>query len=216
MTAVLTFDSLQNDVIEWLERNIGGRNDETFRNQLPALINNAERRIATELKIQGFLVAVTSFTVPGKSVYAKPDSWRETVSLNIGGGPNKSRREPIMARSYEYVRACWPDESETGFPEMYADYNAAHWLLAPTPDEAYPYEVLYYEQLPLLSLSNQTNWATENLPRLVLLATLLEAAKFLRDPSEAARQADYDREAAMVNGEDLSKIFDRMAVRKKA
>lgn len=52
--------------------------------QIPRLINNSERKIATELKILGFLVPTNLNLVKGQAVYEKPDRWRETVSLNFG------------------------------------------------------------------------------------------------------------------------------------
>ena len=87
----------------------------------------------------------------------------------------------------------------------------------PTPDEDYPFEVLYYELPPLLSDIIQSNWISEYAPELLLYATLLEATPFLKnDERIQVWQAMYDRSAAMLNGEDLKKILDRSTVRKEA
>ncbi|MEN9935987.1 MAG: hypothetical protein RLZZ387_2566, partial [Chloroflexota bacterium] len=108
------------------------------------------------------------------------------------------------------------DESETGEPIFYGEYDYTHWLIAPTPDEAYPFEVLYYELPPLLDESIQTNWLTEYASQLLLYGTLLEATPFLKNDERIATwQAYYDRAAAMLNGEDLAKILDRAATRKE-
>lgn len=217
MSTTMTFETLQADIRRYLERGGSLASDPTVTEQLPSLINLAEQRIATELKIQGFINVVASFMVAGQSVYQKPDRWKSTVSINVGLGAGFTQRSPVFPRSYEYVRAYWPNESETGTPEVYADYNATHWIFAGTPSEAYPFEVLYYELLPLLSDSVQSNWATDNAPRLLLYAALLETALFIKNVDGVATwQGMYDREAAMVNGEDISKIFDRAAARKEA
>ena len=90
-------------------------------------------------------------------------------------------------------------------------------MIAPTPNSNYPVEVLYYELPPLLSDEVQTNWITERVPQLLLYATLLEAAPFLKnDERIQVWQAMYDRTAGMVNGEDLARMIDRAAVRKEA
>jgi len=185
--------------------------------QIPRLINLAERRIARELKIQGFINVVSGTLQTGVSVYAKPDRWRDTVSINIGTGTNNNTRKVVFARAYEYLLSYWPDRTATDQPEYYSDYDYSHWLYAPTPDADYPFEVLYYELPPLLDDAVQTNWLTEYAPQLLLYGTLLEATPFLKnDERIPVWQNMYDRAAAMLNGEDLAKILDRASVRKEA
>lgn len=217
MATTMTFETLKQDVRRYLERGATYASDPVVFEQIPRLINLAERRIARELKIQGFIVAVTGTMVPGQSVYAKPDRWRDTVSVNIGTGANLANRTFLFTRDYEYCRSYWPNESETETPVFYADYDYTHWLIAPTPDQAYPFEILYYELPPLLDDSIQTNWLTEYAPQLLLYGALLEATPFLKNDERIPTwQQFYDRAAAMLNGEDLAKILDRSAVRKEA
>ena len=217
MATVMTFTTLQEDVRRYLERGATYASDPVVYEQIPRLINLAERRISRELKIQGFINVVTGTLVVGQSVYSKPDRWRDTVSINIGTGANSNSRKVLYARAYEYLLSYWPDRSETDEPLFYADYDFTHWLFAPTPDVAYPFEVLYYELPPLLDDVVQTNWLTEYAPQLLLYATLLEATPFLKnDERITVWQNMYDRAAAMLNGEDLNKILDRSAVRKEA
>jgi hypothetical protein len=217
MATTTTFTTLKEDVQRYLERGATMSTDPVMVEQLPRLINLAERRIARELKVQGFINVVTGTLVPGQSVYPKPDRWRDTVSVNIGTGAGSNTRKQLFTRAYEYVRQYWPDESATGEPVFYADYDYTHWLFAPSPDAAYPFEILYYELPPLLDENVQTNWLTEFAPQLLLYGTLLEATPFLKnDERIQVWQAMYDRSAAMLNGEDLAKVLDRNAVRKEA
>ena len=217
MATTMTFETLKQDVQRYLERGATLASDPIVYEQIPRLINLAERRIARELKVQGFIAVVTDTMVPGQSVYPKPDRWRDTVSVNIGTGTNNANRQTLFTRDYEYMRSYWPNESETGTPIFYSDYNYDNWLVAPTPDAAYPFEVLYYELPPLLDDSTQTNWLTEYAPQLLLYGTLLEATPFLKNDERIGTwQQYYDRAAAMLNGEDLAKILDRSATRKEA
>lgn len=217
MATTTTFTTLKEDVQRYLERGATMSTDPVMVEQLPRLINLAERRIARELKVQGFINVVTGTLTPGQSVYPKPDRWRDTVSVNIGTGAGSNTRKQIYARGYEYARQYWPDESATGEPVFYADYDYTHWLFAPSPDAAYPFEILYYELPPLLDENVQTNWLTEFAPQLLLYGTLLEATPFLKnDERIQVWQTMYDRSAAMLNGEDLAKVLDRNAVRKEA
>lgn len=222
MTA-LTYTSLQADLQNYLER--GSPKDVIVFNQIPRLITLAEKAIATAIKVQGFLVPVTANFQAGVSVYAKPNRWRETVSMFYGikstpAAINKNKRVPIFPRSYEYCRTYWPDASITdpeNPPQFYADWDYQHWLIAPTPVEAQPWEINYYQLPPLLSDTNQTNWLTEYAPNMLLYRALLEATPFLKNDDRIPTwQAMYQEQLATVNQQDLSKVADREAVRSTA
>jgi hypothetical protein len=216
MATTTTFASLKQDMERYLERG-SGASDPRMTEQIPRLINLAERRIARELKIQGFINPVVSSLLPGQTVYAKPDRWRDTISMSVGLGPDHKKRTPLFARSYEYLRTYWPDESERGIPQFYADYDYSHWLIMPTPDAGYPLEVMQYELPILLDQENQSNWLTDYAPQALLYASLLEASPFLKNDERIATwQGLYDRSIAALNSEDLDKIIDRSATRKEA
>ena len=210
MSYSMTYDSLLVDVRRYLERGFTQASDQIVYDQLPRLITLGERRIARELKIEGFIRPVTTPLAVGVSTYMKPDRWRDTVSMTVDG-------TPIFARSYEYCRSYWPDEAETGAPQFYADYDYQYWLITPTPDAAYNLEILYYEQPPLLGDDLQTNWLTQYAPDVLLYATLLEATPFLKnDERVGVWQSMYDRAAKALSGEDLGRIMDRSANRSEA
>ena len=217
MATTMTFTTLQEDVRRYLERGNSYASDPVVYEQIPRLINLAERRISRELKIQGFINVVTGTLAVGQAVYPKPDRWRDTVSVNIGTGAQNNTRKVVFSRAYEYLLSYWPDRTATEEPIFYSDYDYSHWLIAPTPDAEYPFEILYYEIPPLLDDVVQTNWLTEYAPQLLLYGSLLEATPFLKnDERIPVWQSMYDRAAAMLNGEDLAKILDRSAVRKEA
>lgn len=213
MATNTTFATLQEDVRNYLERG-SATTDPVVYAQIPRLINLAERRMARELKVQGFISSVTQTMTAGQAVYSKPDRWRDTVSINVYDATSRS---PVFPRSYEYIRAYAPVTAATGTPEFYADYDYEHWLFAPAPATAVSMEVLYYALPPLLDDTNQSNWLTDYAPEALLYATLMEAALFLKDDTRLATfQSMYDRAAGMLNGEDLAKIVDRSSMRKEA
>jgi hypothetical protein len=213
----MTFNELQTDIQNYLERGASAAVDPIVYQQIPRLITLAERRIIADLKIEGFIVAVTTTLETGVSVYPKPDRWRTTISLNFGAGANNTVRTPIFPRSYEYVRNYWPDESQTDQPKFYADYNYNNWIICPTPDQNYPIEILYYELPALLSDSNQTNWITEYAPQLILYGALLEATPFLKNDERIPVWKQFYSEAVnAINQEDLKRIVDRSTTRAEA
>jgi len=210
MSYTMTYDSLLEDIRRYLERGFTQASDQIVFDQLPRLVTLAERRIARELKIEGFIRAITTPLSIGVSTYLKPDRWRDTISMTVDG-------TPIQTRSYEYLRNYWPNEAQTASPQFYADYDYANWLIAPTPNAASTLEILYYEQPALLGPNLQSNWLTDYAPELVLYASLLEATPFLKNDERVQLwQSLYDRCAQAFNGQDLGRILDRAAQRSEA
>jgi hypothetical protein len=217
MPQAMTFNGLRDDVRNYLERGASLATDPIVYEQIPKLINLAERRIARDIKIQGFQNVVTTVMQTGVCVMAKPDRWRETVSINIGTGATNDYRKTLFTRSYEYCRTYWPDQVEVGEPEFYADYDYRHWLFAATPDENYPVEIVYYELPPLLDTAQQQNWLTDYAPNALLYGTLLEATPFLKnDERIPIWQSFYDMSISSLNTEDMKKIVDRSTQRTEA
>ena len=203
----MTYDSLLVDVRRYLERGFTAESDAIVYEQLPRLIAMGERRISRELKIEGFIRAVTTPLIAGVSVYDKPDRWRDTISMTVDGSP-------IYARAYEFCKAYWPNPSQLAAPAYYAEYDYHHWLITPTPDAEATLEVIYYEQPRFLGEDFQTNWITEYAPDVLLYATLLEAAPFLKNDERIVTwQQMYDRAAQALDGEDLKRILDRSSNR---
>ena len=211
MTATLTYNSLVQLVQTYCDRT-----DDPFVSTIPTFIANAEARLARELKVLGFLKAVTSTFTPGTAILAKPALWRETVSFNVGSGTGGNTRNTIVPRTYEYLRTYWPDPSQTGQPKYYCDYDYTHWLVSPTPGIdpvtglAYPFEVLYYELVEPLDANNQTNFLTDYAPDMLLFAVLLETAPFLKDDERIQTwQARYDRCLQAEVQANVRRVVDR-------
>lgn len=180
MPTAMTFNSLQVDLRRYLER--GTPSDTEVFEQLPSLINLAERDLATKLKILGNKISVTASMVAGTSVYPKPNRWRETTSINFGVDVSPlQKRTPLYPRSLEYCRFYWPNSEERAEPEFYADYDYQHWLIVPTPVAAYPFEVLFWQLLPLLDAANQQNYWTDYAPQALLYAALVQATPYLKN-----------------------------------
>ena len=87
MSTSTTFTTLLEDARRYLERGFTAESDPVVYEQLPRLITQAQRRIARELKIQGFIRAVSTPLSIGVAVYLKPDRWRDTVSMSVNGKP---------------------------------------------------------------------------------------------------------------------------------
>jgi hypothetical protein len=210
MATSTTYTSLLDDLRRYLERGFNQESDAIVFEQLPRLISLAERRIAREMKLQGFIRVVESQLQVGQPFYQKPDRWRETISITVNGSP-------IYARSYEFCKAYWPDSSAKDVPAYYADVDYTRWFIVPTPVSAQSFEVAYYEQPEFLCEETQTNFLTEYTPDLLLYASLLEASPFLKNDSRIQTwTALYDRAAQALAIENRSRILDRASTRENA
>ena len=205
VAAVMTYDSLVENVQSYLERNDAG----TLA-KIPLFIMLAEQIIASQIKFLGNLSVNTSTMTIGQATIDKPARWHKTVSMNITVA---GQRQPVLLRKYEYLREYWPDPTATDIPQFYCDYDYTHWLVAPTPAVAYNFEVLYYERIQPLDSSNQTNWFTTYAPQALLYGSLLQAMPFLKnDTRTPIWQAQYQQIMDTLVAEDKLRIADRQAI----
>jgi hypothetical protein len=200
----MTYDSLNTMVLQYLERS-----DAAVVEAIPTFITLAEFEIAQQIKTLGQMQVVTSNMTIGNPVIQKPARWRKTVSMEVSLNSSKS---PVLLRKYEYLKLYTPNATTTGLPLFYADYDYDHWLVAPTPDQAYSFEVLYYERIAPLSSANQTNWITQNAPNAMLFGTLLQAMPFLKNDARQIFQQKYQEALAALKAEDVTRVGDRQAI----
>ena len=201
---VMTYDSLTSTVLQYLERS-----DPAVVAAIPTFITLCEFEIAQEIKTLGQLTVANSTVTPSEPTLAKPARWRKTVSMSINNG---TTMEPVFLRKFEYLKNDRPNVTQTGLPKYYADTDYEHWYLAPTPDQAYTFEVLYYERIAPLSSTNQTNWLTQYAPNAMLYGTLLQAMPFLKNDARAIFQQKYTEAITALKTEDVARVGYRSAI----
>jgi hypothetical protein len=203
--SVMTYTSLVENIQSYLERD-----DTATVDKIPLFIMLAEQIIASQIKFLGNLTVNTSTMTASTSIIDKPARWHKTVSMNI---TVSGERQPVLLRKYEYLREYWPNATSTGTPVFYSDYDYTHWLVAPTPDAAYAFEVLYYERIQPLDSANQTNWFTIYAPQALLYGSLLQAMPFLKNDERMTMwKANYDQIMQTLMAEDKLRIADRQAI----
>jgi hypothetical protein len=200
----MTYDSLTSTVLQYLERR-----DRAVVDAVPTFITLAEFEIAEQIKTLGQLQVAESTMLADNATLQKPARWRKTVSMSV---TVNGKKQPVLLRKYEYLKNYWPDSNQTDVPLYYADTDWDHWFIAPTPDQDYEFEVLYYERIAPLSSTNQTNWLTQNAPNAMLFGTLLQAMPFLKNDQRQIFQQKYTEAMQTLKGEDVSRVGDRQAV----
>lgn len=202
--AVMTYDSLVTDIIGYAER----YDDTSFAAQVPRFVMLAENRIASEVRGLGLLKIVSGSLTSSDPELAKPSRWRETASFRITSGTSQVT---LFERSHEYCRYYWPNTATTGTPRYYSDYGYEHFFIVPSPSSAFVFELMYYERPEPLSALQETSWTTQYAPQLILYASLLEAALYLKYDSDtlARYQGFYAQAVAAVGAEAKRRAFDR-------
>jgi hypothetical protein len=202
---VLTYDSLTQSVLQYLERS-----DPAVVAFIPTAITMAEFEIAQNIKTLGQMEVADSTMTPNNPIIAKPARWRKTVSMTV---TTPTGKQPVYLRKLEYLNNYWPNVTATDTPLFYADYDADHWFIAPTPSSAFPFEALCYTRLQPLDSANQTNWLTQNAPNAMLFGTLKQTAPFLKDDARLAVWSGlFDAALAALKTEDQLRIGDRQAI----
>ena len=160
---VMTYTKLISDVLSYSERN-----DEAFINQIPRFILLAEKTIASEFKTLWEINVARTTLLQEQETIQKPARWRETISITVN---NLS----MYVRSAEMVK-YYGSQLPAGRPQYWCDYDYNNILVAPTPDQTYTFELTYFEQAPPLSIENEENLLTREVPQLLLFGTMVQAA----------------------------------------
>lgn len=208
----MTYNSLVADIQSYLQRV-----DAATIAKIPTFIFLAEQKASNEIESLGLVQFVNGQFVAGVNggaVIAKPGRWRRTISFNFGQGENNEERVVLLPMDYEVLLQYWPNRNELGVPEFYSDYNFTHWLVAPTPNDTYPFEIAYLELPQPLSVNVQTNWLTNYAPHVLLYGSLLQAQGFVRNPEMMPIwKAAYDEGVATLNRQEKMRINDRTTKR---
>lgn len=214
MAFALTYSTLTTNIMNYLERT-----DAATLDTIPMFILLAQDRINKECKTLGLEVYVTGIFTPSQSVIQKPAGWKNTLTFNIGSEPNAplaNTRNQLLQRSYEYCRLYWPDDTQTSIPLFFADYGYNNWLITPTPDQAYPFEIAYMSFVQPIDNTNQTNWLTQYAPEVLFYACMLEAMIYLKNDERIQYwQGFYQDALGKLDIEDKMRYTDRYSDREK-
>jgi len=208
---IYTYSTLLEKIPEYLERT-----DTKFLENIPVFIKNAQDRIGQDLKNIGLVTYLVGNFQAGLGVYQKPSKWLNTMSINFGSGEGNNTAKFLQLRTYEFCMEYHSNLTETGTPKYYADYGYDNWLIVPTPDANYPFEVAYSGSPPTLDESQQENWVTRFAPRLLLYAALKEAQVYLKNTQRVQEfEALYKEELNSLTLRNRERYTDRYEERNK-
>ena len=158
----------------------------TFVADLDTFIKEAEERILKNVELPVFRKNVTGNATTDFPYLATPSDFLATYSLALI--VNSVYTYPLF-KHVSFIRDYTPNATTTGATKYYALFDDNTFLLGPTPDSDYTYELHYkYRPASLTTTSgSSTTWLSDNAPAALLYGTLVEAATFLKTPEEAAQ-----------------------------
>lgn len=202
----LTYTNLITTVEDYLERS-------DISSSIPVFIRLAEKKVARVLKAQLATTTVTDTLTANNPLVTKPERWIETVSFTVMSGTNV---RVLKKRSRETIQAMFPDNTIADLPTYYSEWQENYFYLGATPDQAYNFELLIYQEPIPLDNTNQTNYLTDVAPDLLLYSTLLEATGYLKnDERIAVWAAARDESIQQLTGLDVRRQSDRQQNRNK-
>lgn len=196
-------------------KSYANRKDAAFNAQIPNFIEQGINRIYSEAKNIGFEIIINGDIPANAASINKPANWRETISFRIYS-EDQTFSKFLFNRSYEFCKSYWPDQSITGEPQFYADYQAYEKVfISPSADKDYKYSMIYLS-VPLFNTENSENFLTRRYPRLLFYACLLEALSFLKDDERLQYIAnEYQNSLDDINKDSTARYVDRTSDRGK-
>ena len=180
-----TFDSLKQAIQDYTENS-----ETTFVKNLSVFIRAAEERILKNVQLNLFMRNQQGTMTSGNKFLGAPSDFLAPFSLTL---TSNSEKEFLEFKDLSYIESFHPNETETGKPRYYGQFDVGNFILAPTPNDNYDVEVQYlFRPASLTSgAGTGTTWLSENAELALLYGTLVEAYTFMK--GEPDIMANYDK-----------------------
>lgn len=165
--------------------------DNNFGGIMGAAIDYAEGRIYRDLDLPSVRVTSTAVTcssgVRTINLSTAPGEVLAIETFNlfvpIASGSSVATRIPLIPASQAVVNTIYPSatSSNCGQPEFFARITNQQLTLGPAPDQAYGTEIVGTIRPSPLSASNSSTWVTQNLPEVMVAATMVFLSGYMRD-----------------------------------
>lgn len=170
MALIIDYGTLKTEIAAELTR-------DNLTARIPRFVQQAEARIATDLRVREMESNQSLVTVASTREMALPTRYLQARSLHVAGAPNVrlEYRNPV---EYWSIYASLPEAS----PRIYT-VEGENFLLGPVPDAAYTIPVAFYQKQVAFAADTDTNTILTRFPDLFLYGSCLASAPYLgNDP----------------------------------
>lgn len=152
----------------------------SFVTNLPNFIKTAEERILKTVQLDDFIKNVTGTATASSPYIGSPSDYLSSNSLAVID--SSSNYNYLQLKHPSFIRDFTPASSTTGLPKYYAEFDENTFILAPTPDTTYTFELHYFFRPSSLTSAGDsgTTWLSDNAPNALLYGSLTEAMVYLK------------------------------------
>jgi len=189
-----TYGTLKTTVQNYLDTE-----ETAFVATLPTFITTAEERILKGVNLNVFRKNVTGTATASNTYLATPSDFLSPYSLAVIDSSNNYNY--LLLKHVSFIRDYTPNASTTGEPLYYGLFDDNTFILAPTPNSNYTFELhYYYRPASVTSLaSDGKSWLSDNAPNALLYGALVEAAVYMKqDPNTIGLYESKFQEALVL------------------
>jgi hypothetical protein len=197
-----TLTTLESAIKEYLDSA-----ETTFTNNLSNFIKSTEERILKSVDLPVFRKNVTGTSTSGTPYLGSPTDFLSPFSLAVISSSNYSY---LWFKHVTFIRDYTPAEATTGLPVYYAVFDDDTFILAPTPDDTYTFE-LHYKYRPAsltAGAAGGTTWLSTNAMNAMLYGSLMEGGTFLKMPPPELQLFEQRFQEAMANLKQMAETVN--------
>jgi hypothetical protein len=151
---------------------------------LDQFIRNTELEIAGAVDYDDLRKYSNSTTTASNRYVSMPADLLILRSVQI---ISSNVRAFLQKRDTSFISEYSPNDTVTGQPQFYANWDETNILLAPTPDQAYTIQINYIKDPPHFDSSTNT-FLSQHQEALLLYGVLKEAFGYLKGPADLYNQ----------------------------
>lgn len=191
----------------------------TSKNQIDLFIKQAEQRIFNSVQLPALRKNVSGNMVSGMQYLELPGDFLSVYSAAVIGADGAYSF--LLNKDVSFIREAYPNPAVQGVPRFYALFgpattgatppaltNELSILLGPTPDQSYALELHYFFYPPSI-VDAGTSWLGDNLDSVLLAASVLEAALFMKVEQDLAQAYTARYQEALAIAKRLGDGMER-------
>ena len=171
-----TYTSLKTAIQDYAEST-----ETSFTTHLDDFIKSGEERILKAVQLDDFIKNVTGTATSGSAYLGSPSDFLSPFSLAVID--SDSNYSYLKLKHSSFIRDYTPASATTGDPKYYAEFDEDTFILAPTPNTTYTFELHYFYRPSSLTSAGDsgTTWLSTNAPNAMLYGSLAEAIIYLKN-----------------------------------
>jgi hypothetical protein len=169
-----TNTTLTTAIKEYLENT-----ESSFVSNIPNFIKATEEKILKSVQLDEFKKNVTGTGTADNTYLTMPTDFLAPFSLAVIDENNTYTF--LKLKHVSFIRDYTPVASTTGSPQYYAEFDSDTFILAPTPNSNFTFELHYFYRPQSLTDSSSTTWMSENAINALLYGSLAEGAMYLKN-----------------------------------